>query len=286
MRSITLSSVFLVSVMVTSLINVNPVSAGIFGDVPVITLQNGTKEIPENNQFFDTEMKGTFKIGQVDMSSGNPLWLWQETHEDIRAPPGGLIGEHPISLKNKITSGPDLVVSYEAEMLDDSSNTVGYAYAFEEGQTPPQSQPNSAPWIVVPLADPRPTPWRIYGYSSPPVKVGSGSVGFSFTMLDFKQDMINLKSKDNWVTANIQLPEGYNVNDILLDTVLLNDAISAGWGRVSSSAWGRASASRSWLPKPWRSNRGVADCALFLTWPESAALIGAMKSGPGSTASG
>jgi len=45
--------------------------------------------------------------------------------------------------------------------------------------------------------------------------------------MDFDPDTLNLKSKGKWVTAYIELPEGYDVNDIDASTVSLNDAISA-----------------------------------------------------------
>lgn len=43
--------------------------------------------------------------------------------------------------------------------------------------------------------------------------------------IDFDPDTLNLKSKGKWVTAYIELPEGYDVNDIDVTTVFLNDAI-------------------------------------------------------------
>jgi hypothetical protein len=45
--------------------------------------------------------------------------------------------------------------------------------------------------------------------------------------IDIDPDTLNLKSKGKWITAYIELPEGYDVNDIDISTVLLNDAVSA-----------------------------------------------------------
>lgn len=45
--------------------------------------------------------------------------------------------------------------------------------------------------------------------------------------IDIDPDTLNLKSKGNWITAYIELPEGYDVADIDVDTILLEDTISA-----------------------------------------------------------
>jgi hypothetical protein len=46
-------------------------------------------------------------------------------------------------------------------------------------------------------------------------------------VVDIKPDTLNLKSKGNWITAYIELPDGYDVNDINISTVLLNYVIPA-----------------------------------------------------------
>jgi parallel beta-helix repeat protein len=40
-------------------------------------------------------------------------------------------------------------------------------------------------------------------------------------------DTLNLKSKGKWITAYIELPEGYDVKDIDIQSIKLNDAVSA-----------------------------------------------------------
>jgi len=45
--------------------------------------------------------------------------------------------------------------------------------------------------------------------------------------VDFDPDTLNLNSKGKWVTAYIELPEGYNVSDIDVSSVLLNDGVPA-----------------------------------------------------------
>ncbi|UCE73776.1 MAG: exo-alpha-sialidase [Methanomassiliicoccales archaeon] len=44
--------------------------------------------------------------------------------------------------------------------------------------------------------------------------------------VDIKPDTINLKSKGRWITAYIELPNGYDVNDINISTILLESSIS------------------------------------------------------------
>jgi len=45
--------------------------------------------------------------------------------------------------------------------------------------------------------------------------------------VDIDPDTLNLKSKGKWITAYIELPEGYDVNDINVTMILLNDFIPA-----------------------------------------------------------
>lgn len=59
-------------------------------------------------------------------------------------------------------------------------------------------------------------------YSSGPIKA----------TIDVDPDTINLKSKGKWITAYINLPEGSNVNDIEISTVMFEDVINAEWGRI------------------------------------------------------
>lgn len=55
------------------------------------------------------------------------------------------------------------------------------------------------------------------------------TVGFSMptipATIDFDPDTLNLKSKGKFITCYIELPEGYDVNDIDVDTILLEDVI-------------------------------------------------------------
>jgi len=44
---------------------------------------------------------------------------------------------------------------------------------------------------------------------------------------DISPKALNLRSKGKWITAYIELPEGYDVRDINVSTVMLNDTISA-----------------------------------------------------------
>jgi len=44
---------------------------------------------------------------------------------------------------------------------------------------------------------------------------------------DIDPDTLNLCSKGNWITGYIELPEGYDVNDINVSTVVLNDTVPA-----------------------------------------------------------
>ncbi|MFQ6061216.1 MAG: hypothetical protein ACE5KV_08015, partial [Thermoplasmata archaeon] len=54
--------------------------------------------------------------------------------------------------------------------------------------------------------------------------------------IDVDPDTLNLKSKGKWITAHIDLPEGNDVNDINVSTVMLNDLIQAEWGDVQDES--------------------------------------------------
>jgi len=45
--------------------------------------------------------------------------------------------------------------------------------------------------------------------------------------VDIAPKSLNLKGKGRWITAHIELPEGYNVSDIDVSTIMLNDTIPA-----------------------------------------------------------
>jgi hypothetical protein len=53
-------------------------------------------------------------------------------------------------------------------------------------------------------------------YSSPPTVPAT---------VDIKPNTLNLRSRGKWITCYIELPEGYDVNDINVSTILLNDTI-------------------------------------------------------------
>ncbi len=56
----------------------------------------------------------------------------------------------------------------------------------------------------------------VYSSISPPSIVAT---------VDIAPDTLNLKSKGKWITAYIELPEDYDVNDIDISSILLNDTI-------------------------------------------------------------
>ncbi len=45
--------------------------------------------------------------------------------------------------------------------------------------------------------------------------------------VDFDPDTLNLKSKGKWVTVYIEFPEGFDITDIDIATVMLNDVVNA-----------------------------------------------------------
>lgn len=52
--------------------------------------------------------------------------------------------------------------------------------------------------------------------------------------LDINPNTLNLKSEGRWISGYIDLPSGYDVNEIDLSTVKLNDSIPADWGNIQN----------------------------------------------------
>jgi len=46
-------------------------------------------------------------------------------------------------------------------------------------------------------------------------------------MIDINPDTLNLDTKGNWITCHIELPSGYDVNDVDVETIRLNGVIPA-----------------------------------------------------------
>ncbi len=49
----------------------------------------------------------------------------------------------------------------------------------------------------------------------------------------FNPRHLNLRSNGRWVKVTIEPPEGYEADDIVLDTVLLEDTIPVDWGKIT-----------------------------------------------------
>jgi len=64
--------------------------------------------------------------------------------------------------------------------------------------------------------------------------------GVASATIDINPNTLNLKSRGRWITAHIELPDGYNANDIKTSTILLNDTILAEYTRGSKAKFNRA----------------------------------------------
>lgn len=50
--------------------------------------------------------------------------------------------------------------------------------------------------------------------------------------IDINPNTLNLKSKGTWITCHINLPTGYDINDIDISSIMLEDTIAAEWGNI------------------------------------------------------
>jgi len=64
--------------------------------------------------------------------------------------------------------------------------------------------------------------------------------GVVTTTIDINPNTLNLRSMGRWITAFINLPEGYNAENINTSTILLNDTILAEYARGSKIRFNRA----------------------------------------------
>ncbi len=93
-------------------------------------------------------------------------------------------------------------------------------------------------WIDDVLAAEDVTIWDTYEIDALMMESGHSSIKVYFddirvfevptelpATIDIDPDTLNLKNKGEWITAYIELPEGYNVNDINVATILLNETI-------------------------------------------------------------
>jgi Tol biopolymer transport system component len=62
--------------------------------------------------------------------------------------------------------------------------------------------------------------WDIWKMEAPTVEVVEANV-------EIDPDTLNLKSRGKWITGYIELPEGYDVNDVNVSSIMLNDTVPA-----------------------------------------------------------
>jgi len=58
--------------------------------------------------------------------------------------------------------------------------------------------------------------------------------------IDIDPDTLNLKSKGTWITAYIELPEGYDIYDVDIETIKLhynNNSVEAEWGNIQGTVY-------------------------------------------------
>lgn len=126
----------------------------------------------------------------------DPNWGWQGY---IDGKPGPYIVYTSFSIQgNKVSLTLQLSDLYDATSFLWQAGTVG---SFENNNLPS----DIAPDYGLPRA-----PWK-------------RSI---LAILDMDPDTLNLESKGKWITAYIQLPEGFNAANIDASTILLNETVS------------------------------------------------------------
>jgi len=177
--------IFLAAVVATLTLNmVGSTRAFVIESIPILSIESKTDELPiDGKDFYTDTIDGIFRIGQIQWEDQRYVWLWYEDH-NVKVP-SGESKSFPILLQHEIITWTihPLVFSFQADVIEDSTGEYeARAYGYEEGVTPPEDEPPSAPLIVLPLANPRPTSinFNIYAYASPPTLVGRGTVSWSY----------------------------------------------------------------------------------------------------------
>jgi hypothetical protein len=101
-------------------------------------------------------------------------------------------------------------------------------------------EPNSTPKLIPPTGEQVP-PGKYYVVAcvegtiiGDPVEIFIGNPTLRASV-DIKPNTLNLKSKGKWMSCNIDLPNGYIVQDIELDSIKLENTISTKWGEIQDS---------------------------------------------------
>jgi hypothetical protein len=63
----------------------------------------------------------------------------------------------------------------------------------------------------------------------------------TFVPYPFTPTTLNLASNGRWVKVKIELPEGYEAEDIVMDTVMLADSVPVDWGKMPPEPLGKQS---------------------------------------------
>ena len=101
--------------------------------------------------------------------------LWSEMQRNIILEPGDKIESLVIPIDEKVDDEYDMYYGIFAEMTKiGPSGTVGWAFAYPEGVSPPQNPPPLPPLFPYPVENPTESKFAMYGYSSPATLVGKG----------------------------------------------------------------------------------------------------------------
>lgn len=135
--------------------------------IPILTLENRTHYLSKQNPFHNTTMNATFLLLQWNH--------WSEMYRNIILEPGDKIESFVIPIDEKIDDEIDMYYGIFAEMTKiGPSGTVGVAFAYPTGVSPPQEPPPLIPLFPYPVENPGEATFVMYGYNSAPSIVGMG----------------------------------------------------------------------------------------------------------------
>jgi hypothetical protein len=221
----------------------------IYGDAGMTDLVDGVSGVEEDFQV----TSWTVPVSLLE----NHIYYWRvrafdgELHSDWMSPASFMVNTandapaapllcSPSSGSGIDTLNPELSV-YNA--ADPDSDSLTYKFEIYENNLPVQiidsvsEDPSGITSVILTdgLSDNTTYVWRVCAYDGDRYGAWMDMASFSVHLpvlnitatIDFDPDTLNKKSKGKWVVVYIEMPEGHDVNDIDVSSILLESAVAA-----------------------------------------------------------